>query len=237
MRISSLRTLAAVSAVAVTAGAANAAAIFSPSPSPIPDGSGFDLVAGTFDTPYGFVRNIEVTNLQIESLSIGAGGTTEVFSAKPTIIFYSAATGGSVVGKTFLSTTNLEVFIGDNFNPFTNYLGTFAEQIAAGTWTGTQSPSGDSILGEANPALESLGSVTISPTTGGYLIANSFTVNAQFSANGGPPAILPPFVARQLPIGFAPGVPEPSTWAMMALGFAGLGFAYRRSRKVALAAA
>jgi hypothetical protein len=28
-------------------------------------------------------------------------------------------------------------------------------------------------------------------------------------------------------------VPEPSTWAMMALGFAGLAFAYRRTRKVA----
>jgi PEP-CTERM motif len=28
-------------------------------------------------------------------------------------------------------------------------------------------------------------------------------------------------------------VPEPSTWAMMALGFAGLAFAYRRARKVA----
>jgi len=28
-------------------------------------------------------------------------------------------------------------------------------------------------------------------------------------------------------------VPEPSTWAMMALGFVGLTFAYRRGRKVA----
>jgi hypothetical protein len=28
-------------------------------------------------------------------------------------------------------------------------------------------------------------------------------------------------------------VPEPSTWAMMALGFVGLAFAYRRARKVA----
>jgi PEP-CTERM motif len=26
------------------------------------------------------------------------------------------------------------------------------------------------------------------------------------------------------------GVPEPSTWAMMLLGFAGLGFAFRQSR-------
>jgi hypothetical protein len=33
-----------------------------------------------------------------------------------------------------------------------------------------------------------------------------------------------------------PGVPEPSTWAMMLVGFAGLGFAFRRSRrKVAMA--
>ena len=28
-----------------------------------------------------------------------------------------------------------------------------------------------------------------------------------------------------------PPVPEPSTWAMMLLGFAGLGFAFRRSRR------
>jgi hypothetical protein len=30
--------------------------------------------------------------------------------------------------------------------------------------------------------------------------------------------------------GFASAVPEPSTWAMMLLGFAGLGFAFRQSR-------
>jgi hypothetical protein len=36
----------------------------------------------------------------------------------------------------------------------------------------------------------------------------------------------------------AAGAPEPSTWAMMLIGFAGLGFtAYRRTRKAALAAA
>jgi hypothetical protein len=28
-----------------------------------------------------------------------------------------------------------------------------------------------------------------------------------------------------------PGVPEPSTWAMMLLGFAGLGFVFRKSRR------
>jgi PEP-CTERM motif len=31
--------------------------------------------------------------------------------------------------------------------------------------------------------------------------------------------------------GISSGVPEPSTWAMMLLGFAGLGFAFRQSRR------
>ena len=38
-------------------------------------------------------------------------------------------------------------------------------------------------------------------------------------------------------IAVSSGVPEPSTWAMMALGFVGLGFAARRGRKAALAIA
>ena len=38
--------------------------------------------------------------------------------------------------------------------------------------------------------------------------------------------------------GFLHAVPEPSTWAMMILGFAGLGFrAYRRKNKTKLTAA
>ena len=32
-------------------------------------------------------------------------------------------------------------------------------------------------------------------------------------------------------ISVGPGVPEPATWAMMLLGFAGLGFAFRRSKR------
>jgi hypothetical protein len=35
------------------------------------------------------------------------------------------------------------------------------------------------------------------------------------------------------PDGFTPGVPEPSTWAMMLIGFAGLSFAVRRLRRKA----
>jgi hypothetical protein len=37
-------------------------------------------------------------------------------------------------------------------------------------------------------------------------------------------------------LGVPPAVPEPSTWAMMLIGFAGLGFAFRHSlRKIAMA--
>jgi hypothetical protein len=39
------------------------------------------------------------------------------------------------------------------------------------------------------------------------------------------------------PANFTPGAPEPSTWAMMFLGFAGLGFlGYRKTVKARLAA-
>jgi hypothetical protein len=39
-------------------------------------------------------------------------------------------------------------------------------------------------------------------------------------------------------MGLSLTAPEPSTWAMMVVGFAGLGFAgYRKSRKVAAVAA
>ena len=43
---------------------------------------------------------------------------------------------------------------------------------------------------------------------------------------------------ESLTISVTSGVPEPSTWAMMILGFAGVGFtAYRRKSKQALRAA
>jgi hypothetical protein len=38
------------------------------------------------------------------------------------------------------------------------------------------------------------------------------------------------------PNGVVPGVPEPATWAMMLIGFAGLGLALRRKQRVATAA-
>jgi PEP-CTERM motif len=58
-------------------------------------------------------------------------------------------------------------------------------------------------------------------------------------------SIADPTLASEVQLVFSPGignvlsaVPEPSTWAMMLLGFAGIGFmAYRRKSKIALVAA
>lgn len=74
---------------------------------------------------------------------------------------------------------------------------------------------------------------TTSPNTGLTLVGpNEFTVDAA----GDNPVYLSKLI---IDVSFAstPAVPEPSTWAMMLLGFASLGFmAYRRKSKPALLA-
>jgi hypothetical protein len=53
----------------------------------------------------------------------------------------------------------------------------------------------------------------------------TFSFQLVYGESNGPPAVLAAFI------------PEPSTWAMMLLGFAGLGFAgYRKAKSVALVA-
>lgn len=62
------------------------------------------------------------------------------------------------------------------------------------------------------------------------------SVSDQFNAlrNGTPFAGFPTagFWTASLPT-IMPGVPEPATWAMMVMGFGGIGIAVRRSHKVA----
>jgi len=73
----------------------------------------------------------------------------------------------------------------------------------------------------------------IDPIVGGY---ECFGFSCSPQTAGGPTGDIRFFNLDSKP--FASAVPEPSTWAMMILGFAGLGFlTYRRSRKsVAIAA-
>jgi hypothetical protein len=66
------------------------------------------------------------------------------------------------------------------------------------------------------------------------LLGDVFVNNGYYATalvpDGGWPAN--PYASQQMVVGLASGVPEPSTWAMMLTGFAGLGYAaFRRHQK------
>jgi hypothetical protein len=71
---------------------------------------------------------------------------------------------------------------------------------------------------------------------GGLTTFSDLSTNGDTTSTGGNGIDVLTYAQAGLPI--AGGVPEPSTWAMMILGFAGVGFmAYRRKSKPALMAA
>jgi hypothetical protein len=82
-----------------------------------------------------------------------------------------------------------------------------------------------------NPLESSTGVTSIVAFNRGFEINSYFDVFVALSLDGGP--------GRPLhEITLVAGVPEPSTWAMMLIGLAGLGFAgYRTSRKAVSVAA
>jgi hypothetical protein len=64
------------------------------------------------------------------------------------------------------------------------------------------------------------------------------TIAGSLSPGGGPWSTTNTFLPEASVVGISGAVPEPTTWAMMILGFAGIGFlAYRRKSKPALMAA
>jgi PEP-CTERM motif len=72
-------------------------------------------------------------------------------------------------------------------------------------------------------------STTFTPTT-----AASYDFALNFQGNGGGSGYAADFVVDNISVVTVAGVPEPSSWAMMILGFAGIGFmAYQRRRRVA----
>lgn len=89
--------------------------------------------------------------------------------------------------------------------------------------------AGASVFDEQNKLSESL-TGTLGPGT--YLLKHWNSSDA-YSEDGGPDGLAD--LSDSLGFTLTSGVPEPSTWAMMMLGFAGLGFmAYRRRNNLAL---
>jgi hypothetical protein len=73
-----------------------------------------------------------------------------------------------------------------------------------------------------------MGSTTLTPFSFNVAATSSSTTLAFFGRNT--PATNTLADVSVVP-GVSPGIPEPSTWAMMLLGFIGLGFALRQSRR------
>jgi PEP-CTERM motif len=151
-----------------------------------------------------------------------------------------------------LSGTTKTVTVAVSDTDFTGPIASWAS-AASGTW---QTAIGSSItLNWYNDPTNEQGASTITDTPG--TLVDTFTDNAtlradSFSHDGaGPESISGPFsMTEQTILTLAPhaqlvsrgqteieiSVPEPSTWAMMVLGFAGLGYAaFRRATKSASA--
>lgn len=70
------------------------------------------------------------------------------------------------------------------------------------------------------------------PTTNGFTVTapttGSYTFHLAYGECCGGPAVLRWFYPNERPVG---DVPEPATWAMMLIGFGGIGMAMRRQRR------
>ena len=140
-------------------------------------------------------------------------------------VFHSAVLAGPNNGTSSLGsfdyTSNSCVTPGGPVN------GTFGIDFSAtngifGTLNGTNTALGAGLF---SPAF----TYTILGGTGGFLGSTGMFLGTG-SING---------PLQQLSLNFAgtinaPAVPEPATWAMMLMGFAGIGFAMRRPRRVAV---
>jgi hypothetical protein len=196
--------------------------------------------SGTTAAGYSSTDPAGAVNQQAITVSGGPSFTTPVFTNINALLpanFNSQATGvnnaGTVVG--FYQFTNLA----PDFSAFVDKGGVITTFLVPGS-VSTQALGvndlgnivGDYVLPNGNMLgfLDVNGAFTIlDPFNSTAVTANGINNNNQ---------IVGFFVdANDNTIGFiSPAVPEPSTWAMMLLGFAGLGFlAHRRRRETKLA--
>jgi hypothetical protein len=104
--------------------------------------------------------------------------------------------------------------------------------LSPGSFPGWTSPLNDNLFTDAAPYFD-LGGLSFSAGGFSYNIYSTGSLDLTCTDNGGHIC----GVGTQVSVRAAQGaVPEPATWAMMLLGFGGVGFAMRRARpKAALA--
>jgi hypothetical protein len=144
-------------------------------------------------------------------------------------VFVSASGSASGLGSAFDLQSTLRIGLG----PYNTIPGDILSEATngAGSWV---------VNGTYNFQANQIYSVTMSVE--GVVELNSGS--GSYSATVDPMFTIAPTFAGSYQLDFSPGignvgaVPEPSTWAMLLLGFAGVGFmAYRRKAKPALMAA
>jgi len=134
----------------------------------------------------------------------------------------------NIIGSVVLTGTVDETVFSRTSNSET---GTFLVDITGLTLSGPLSLPGEPSLNgrtlmvgldTSNPLDKSSGKTTIAADGGGYKIDSFFDVFADITLD-----LPPPFTSPSTSVGPIRliAVPEPSTWATMLLGFAGLGFA------------
>lgn len=232
MLIRSLSKTAVVALATIAIGAATAtdarASVFSVTPNPIPQGTGFDLntPSGICITPTECTHDVYINNFQLQNeTSLGTSvGYDEQFTANLSASFVNPSNGSAPSGSATLalvSGTYFDLHVLSGFSPFNNAIGSFSETLIAASFAGSDT-NGNAIT-FALAATPSTGSVTIASTTGGFTITNGFTVNAASTSNGSPITV-PPLTASNI----AASVPEPATITLLAVSMFGTAFARRR---------
>jgi hypothetical protein len=177
--------------------------------------------------------------LALTAIAVPAQATTVVFDwtlAGPATTLGGFGTAGSGSG-TFTVTTGAN---GDLITAITGNIGGNAVTLLAPGTNGSDDllfPIGTSFTGGASVVDLDTSGIAVSTTLGNYHIFGGGSPFSKGTLSGND-------IDEVGPAGFGVGtlavsaVPEPSTWAMMLLGFGGIGFmAYRRKAKPALMAA
>jgi hypothetical protein len=220
--------------IAVTGTGGAKASFITNSPDPFPPGSGFVQASGclTGGPLSGLCADNVVGRILSSSSSFPGDGQGFVLDEAVT---GDISDNGVPIGS-FSVEGSLDVTLLGRSNPFQT--GTFDGVVTFEDYLGVLVPVGAPVGVEftLDPSQPSTAEVTIAELQGNrnlYRIDSFFDIFSQISIEGGAP----------IPVGGFPitvvGVPEPPTWTLLLLGFAGLGFAgYRGTRagRAALAA-
>jgi hypothetical protein len=176
-----------------------------------PGGAGCFTLASVCVTPGPFV--------QTETVSSTISGGSQYIGAMAS---YDGTLSGAYSGSVSLTGTVDYTVVG---RTSLSELGTFTTDITGLDLTGTLVLPGSLFDGhviDVTLAAPSSGTTTIAQDGGLFRVSSFFDVFIEISLPGTGLSRSPPDPIHLV------AVPEPSTWAMMLVGFAGLGFAMRR---------